>query len=148
MIYLLFKKKKKKLPSLNGRLPSIFNILLQKLRREQINLSKSSVWSSFKMWGLRQRVKKVKVVSVLNILARAPYAWKGATAHLQGLWMNSIHSVLGTVSSATKRNNSYNLLSLVPILAEEKPRDHYENSGNFSWRLYNSVFIDHICVFK
>lgn len=62
--------------------------------------------------------------------------------------MNSIHSVLGTVFLATERNNSYNLISLVPVSAEEKPRDHYKNSGNFAWQLYNSVFIDHICVFK
>lgn len=36
----------------------------------------------------------------------------------------------------------------MPVSAEEKPRDHDENSSNFSWWLYNLVFIDHICVFK
>lgn len=36
--------------------------------------------------------------------------------------MNSIHSLLGAVSAATERNNAYNLVSLVPISAEEKAR--------------------------
>lgn len=45
--------------------------------------------------------------------------------------MNSIHSELGTVSSATERSRTYNLISPVPASAEGKPRGHYENSGDY-----------------
>ena len=45
--------------------------------------------------------------------------------------MNSIHSELGTVSSATERSRTYNPISSVPGSAEEEPRAHYENSGDY-----------------